>query len=58
MASTKKTTEVITIQPVEKVTAEITIVGETPLIVHAWSEKAKGNARCTAGQEQGQEEGL
>jgi hypothetical protein len=41
MASTKKTTEVITIQPVEKVTAEITIVGETPLIVHAWSEKAK-----------------
>lgn len=41
MANTKKTTEVITIQPVEKVTAEITIVGETPLIVHAWSEKAK-----------------
>lgn len=41
MASTKKTTEVITLQPVEKVTAEITIVGETPLIVHAWSEKAK-----------------
>lgn len=41
MATTKKNTEVITIQPVEKVTAEITIVGETPLIVHAWSEKAK-----------------
>lgn len=41
MASTKKTTEVITIQPIEKVTAEITIVGDTPLIVHAWSEKAK-----------------
>lgn len=41
MASTKKTTEVITIQPVEKAIAEITIVGETPLIVHAWSEKAK-----------------
>lgn len=40
MASAKKT-EVITIQPVEKVTAEITIVGETPLIIHAWSEKAK-----------------
>lgn len=41
MAATKKSTEVITIQPVEKVTAEITIVGESPLIVHAWSEKAK-----------------
>lgn len=40
MAVAKKT-EVITIQPVEKLTAEITIVGETPLIVHAWSEKAK-----------------
>jgi hypothetical protein len=38
---TKKTTEVVTIQPVEKLTAEITIVGETGLIVHAWSEKAK-----------------
>lgn len=38
--ATKKT-EVITIKPVEKVTAEITIVGESPLIVHAWSEKAK-----------------
>ena len=41
MAVAKKNTEVITIQPVEKVTAEITIIGETPLIVHAWSEKAK-----------------
>lgn len=41
MGTVKKNIEVITIQPVEKVTAEITIVGETPLIVHAWSEKAK-----------------
>ena len=41
MANVKKTTEVITIKPIEKVSAEITIVGETPLIVHAWSEKAK-----------------
>ena len=41
MATAKKTTEVITIQPVEKMTAEITIIGDTPLIVHAWSEKAK-----------------
>lgn len=39
--ATKKNTEIITIMPVEKVTAEITIVGESPLIVHAWSEKAK-----------------
>lgn len=37
----KKNTEIIIIKPVEKVTAEITIVGESPLIVHAWSEKAK-----------------
>ena len=41
MPTSKKSTEVITIQPVEKMTAEITIIGETPLIVHAWSEKAK-----------------
>ena len=39
--ATKKNTEIITIMPVEKVTAEITIVGESNLIVHAWSEKAK-----------------
>lgn len=38
--ATKKS-EVITIQPVEKLTAELTIVGETGLIVHAWSEKAR-----------------
>lgn len=41
MATKKTNTEVITIAPVEKVSAEITIVGESPLIVHAWSEKAK-----------------
>lgn len=41
MATKKASTEVITIKPVEKITAEITIVGESPLIVHAWSEKAK-----------------
>lgn len=40
MAVAKKT-EVITIQPIEKVEVEVTIVGDTPLIVHAWSEKAK-----------------
>lgn len=38
--ATKKT-EVITIMPVEKVTAEITIIGDSNLIVHAWNEKAK-----------------
>lgn len=40
MAASKKT-EIITIMPVEKVTAEITIVGESALICHAWSEKAR-----------------
>ena len=42
-AATKKSTEtqVITIQKVQVKKADITIVGDTPLIVHAWSEKAK-----------------
>ena len=40
MATAKKT-EVITIKPIEKVTVEVTIVGDSGLIVHAWSEKAK-----------------
>jgi hypothetical protein len=40
MATAKKT-EVITIKPIEKITAEVTIVGDSGLIVHAWSEKAK-----------------
>lgn len=39
--ATKKNAETIVIQPVEKVTAEITIIGDSNLIVHAWSEKAK-----------------
>ena len=44
MATTaKKTTEtqVITINKVQVKKADITIVGDTPLIVHSWSEKAK-----------------
>lgn len=45
MATTKKQqtegTQMITIKPIEIVTTEITIVGDTPLIIHAWSEKAK-----------------
>lgn len=43
MANMKKNAEstVITIKPLKKVQTEISIVGDTPLIVHAWSEKAK-----------------
>jgi hypothetical protein len=42
--ATKKTDEtkqVITINPVKVVKANITLVGDTPLIIHAWGEKAK-----------------
>ena len=39
--ATKKTEEVIKIQPLKIEHRQITIVGDTPLIVHAWSEKAK-----------------
>lgn len=41
--ATKKTegTQMITIAPVKIVKTRITIVGDTPLLVHAWSEKAK-----------------
>lgn len=38
--ATKKT-EVIEIKPIEIAKLNIRIVGDTPLIVHAWSEKAK-----------------
>ena len=38
--ATKKT-EVIEIRPVEIVKAKITVVGDSPLIMHAWSAKAK-----------------
>ena len=41
MATTKKTGNTVDIKPMELATTEITIVGKTPLIVHAWSEKAK-----------------
>lgn len=40
MAKTVKT-ELITIKPIEMNTVEITLRGDTPLIMHAWSEKAK-----------------
>lgn len=38
--ATKKTTSV-EIKPMELQTVDLTIVGTTPLIVHAWSDKAK-----------------
>ena len=37
----KKEVDVIEIRPLDVKTVKITIVGDTPLIVHAWSEKAK-----------------
>lgn len=40
MAATKKI-ETVEIKPIEMNTAEITLVGDTPMIMHAWSEKAK-----------------
>ena len=41
MATKKATTEVIEIRPIEIKKVTIHIVGDTPLIMHAWSEKAK-----------------
>lgn len=40
MATAKKTTD-ITITPINIEAVDITIKGTTPLIIHAWSEKAK-----------------
>lgn len=40
MAVTKKT-EVLEIKPIEIKKVQLHIVGDTPLIMHAWSEKAK-----------------
>lgn len=36
-----KTVEVVAIKPIEMQTVDVTIKGDTPLIMHAWSEKAK-----------------
>lgn len=41
MTGKAKETDVIEIRPLDIKTVKITIVGDTPLIVHAWSEKAK-----------------
>lgn len=39
--ATAKTTESVTIKPIELRTVRVKIVGDSSLIVHAWSEKAK-----------------
>lgn len=41
MATTKKETEIITIPAIDIRNATITLKGDSPLIVHKWSEKAK-----------------
>ena len=41
MATKKAATEVIEIRPIEIKKVTTRIVGDTPLIMHAWSEKAK-----------------
>lgn len=40
MAANKKI-ETVEIKPIEMNTVEVTLIGDTPLIMHAWSEKAK-----------------
>lgn len=39
--STMKKEEIIAIRPIEMQTVRLTIIGDTPLIMHAWSEKAR-----------------
>ena len=39
--ATKKEAETIEIRPLKVAEASIIIVGDTPLIMHAWSNKAK-----------------
>lgn len=41
MATKKTASEVIEIRPIDIQVAKLQIVGDTPLIVHKWSEKAK-----------------
>lgn len=41
MATKKATTEVIEIRPIEIKKVTVRVVGDTTLIMHAWSEKAK-----------------
>lgn len=37
----QETSNIITIKPIKLEKAKITLVGDTPLIVHSWSEKAR-----------------
>ena len=37
----KKNEEIVEIKPLDNKSVCITVTGETPLIVHAWSDKAK-----------------
>ena len=39
--ATKKVEEVVEIKPLDNKQVKIQIIGDTPLIVHAWSDKAK-----------------
>lgn len=39
--ATKKTAEIVNIKPIEDKIAVVRIVGDTPLIVHKWTEKMK-----------------
>ena len=41
MATKKKETEVIVINPLKMRTTEIEVIGDSPLLVHAWSVKAR-----------------
>ena len=45
MATAKKKEESIVVTPLELKKVEVTIVGDTPLIMHKWSEKAKKEMR-------------
>ena len=47
-------TEIVQIRPIEEVVVPVRIVGKTPLIVHAWSEKAK---RMMLDAQQGKKKG-
>lgn len=56
MANTKKTEDAVVVQiaKLEKKTVHIKLIGDTPLIMHAWSEKAK---RMMLDAQQGKKKG-